>query len=291
MSPGEASYHLLSDQVKRTYEFHADPSKRIGTGWESIDPLILGGIAPGEVFYILGRSHTGKSMFLLNVIRNNQASPSILFTIEMPEHQAITRLTAMVMAQDHDLIQRQMRNNHLAWEANPLLNYDTFIVDDSVSFAAMTEVIEKIKHDYFEELWPRFVCLDYLELVRTDGSRKEGYERAEVLARDLKAWSKAMQLPVFVVHQSNMTRKRWESVDENSARGAGYTEADVVMGVWHPASDPKVNHDRDTWQTFKAQVIKNRISGALSEQLTFKLNTSLTLDDPVTLDRMTMGLV
>jgi len=227
----------------------------------------------------------------LNVIRNNQASPSILFTIEMPEHQAITRLTAMVMVQDHDLIQRQMRNNHLAWEANPLLNYDTFIVDDSVSFAAMTEVIEKIKHDYFEELWPRFVCLDYLELVRTDGSRKEGYERTEVLARDLKAWSKAMQLPVFVVHQSNMTRKRWESVDENSARGAGYTEADVVMGVWHPASDPKVNHDRDTWQTFKAQVIKNRISGALSEQLTFKLNTSLTLDYPVTLDRMTMGLV
>jgi hypothetical protein len=99
-----------------------------------------------------------------------------------------------------------------------------------------------------------------------------------------------MKLPVFVVHQSNMTIKRWNPPDENAARGAGYTEADVVMGIWHPASDPQVNPDREELMTYKAKIIKNRISGALSEELAFKLNTSLTLDDPVVLDRIAAGL-
>ena len=269
---------MLGDQIRDTYQFHATPGIRVPTGWESVDSLIYGGVAPGEVFYILGRSHTGKSMYLLNIMANNHDMPAVLFTIEMPEHQAITRLSAMVMRQDNDYLHRLLTHGELRWEANPLNHSPWWLLEDSMSLDRMAGVIEKIRHDYDDELWPRYVALDYLELVRNEG-RKEGYERSETLARDLKAWSKELKLPVFVVHQSNMQKKRTEAVDENSARGAGYTEADLVMGVWQP--------DAHTW---KAQVIKNRISGVISGELTFKLNTSLTLDDPVSLERTTLGL-
>lgn len=278
----DGDYRILADQIRETYVFHGTPGVRIPTGWESIDPLMYGGLAPGEVFYILGRSHVGKSMFLLNIIANNREIPGVLFTIEMPQHQAITRLTSMVMRQDHDYMVRLLQHGQIAWEANPLMDYELWILDMAMTLERMGATVEKIKRDYDDELHPRYVALDYLELVRTEG-RRDGYERAETLARDLKAWSKELGLPVFVVHQSNMTRKRNESVDENSARGAGYTEADLVLGVWQPDDLPVGK--------YKARVIKNRISGVLSEELTFQLNSSLTLDDPVTLDRMTLGLI
>ena len=154
----DAEYPLLSDQVRRTYEFHANPGLRIPTGWESIDSLILGGPAPGEVVYFLGRSHTGKSMFLLNVIRNNPDVPMILFTLEMPDHQAITRLSAMVMNQSDEVIMRNLQHRQLEWGANPLLNYDVWVVDTTgLSLDDMGDVVTKIRHDYDPELHPRLV--------------------------------------------------------------------------------------------------------------------------------------
>lgn len=287
----DAEYPLLSDQIRHTYEFHATPGLRVPTGWESIDPYILGGPAPGEVVYFLGRSHTGKSMFLLNVIRNNPDVPIILFTLEMPEHQAVTRLSAMVMNHSDSVLMRQLQNRQLAWEANPLLDRPLFIMDKpGLSLHDMADTITKIKHDFLEEMWPRLVIIDYLELIRSPG-RDYGYERTEVLARDLKAWSKQMELPVMVAHQSNMTIKRWEPPDEGAARGAGYTEADAVIGVWHPASDPSKNPSPEAERTYMARIIKNRIAGSLSSPLEFQLDNALILWDPVMTERLKLPLL
>lgn len=284
----DAQYPLLSDQVRKTYEFIADPGLRIPTGWESVDAHIRGGPAPGEVVYILGRSHTGKSMFLLNIIRNNPSVPMVLFTLEMPDHQAISRLTSMVMNSPNELVMRNLEHKQLDWQANPLLNYDVWVVDaPSLSLEDMADVVTKIRHDYMEELWPRVVLIDYLELVRSR-AREYGYERAETLARDLKAWSKKMELPVFVCHQSNMTIKRWEPPDEGAARGAGYTEADAVLGIWHPGSEPGSTRDQ---HIYKAKLIKNRIAGTLSDELTFQMDNALLLWDPIATDRLRLDVL
>jgi DnaB-like helicase C terminal domain len=284
-----AEYPLLSDQVRKTYDFIADPGLRIPTGWESVDAHILGGPAPGEVVYILGRSHTGKSMFLLNIIRNNPSLPMVLFTLEMPDHQAISRLTSMVMNQPSEVIMRNLQHRQLDWQANPLLNYDVWVVDaPSLSLSNMRDVVLKIRHDYDQELWPRVVLIDYLELIRSP-SKDYGYERAETLARDLKAWSKEMELPVFVCHQSNMTIKRWEPPDEGAARGAGYTEADAVLGIWHPGSNPALTaYDQ---HIYKARLIKNRIAGTLSDELTFQMDNALLLWDPIATDRLRLDVL
>jgi replicative DNA helicase len=287
----DADYPLLVDQVRKTYQFHATPGLRIPTGWESIDPYLLGGPAPGEVVYFLGRSHTGKSMFLLNIIRNNPDVPTILFTLEMPYHQAITRLTAMAMNLSDDVVMRNLSHGTLAWEANPLLDYATWVIDTTgLSLNDMADVVTKIRHDYDPDLHPRAVLIDYLELIRSP-SKDSGYERTETLARDLKAWSKRMELPVFVAHQSNMTIKRWEPPDEGAARGAGYTEADAVIGVWHPASDPSRNPTPEQERIFKARIIKNRIAGKLSSELEFQLDNALLLWDPVAVDRLRLPLL
>lgn len=282
----DAEYSLIRDQVQRTYEFHANPDLRIPTGWESVDPYLLGGPAPGEVVYLLGRSHTGKSMFLLNIMYNSPHVPMVLFTLEMPYHQAITRLTAMATDQSDDVVWRQLTHHALDWSQSPLLEFDHWIIDDArLTLKQMGDIIWKLRHDYDEEMWPRAALIDYLELIRSP-SKEYGYERTETLARELKAWSKEMELPVFVAHQSNMTIKRWEPPDEGAARGAGYTEADAVIGIWHPASDPSKNPSYEDQRIFKAKVIKNRIAGKLSEDLEFQLDSALKLWDPVRVERL-----
>ena len=287
----DAEYPLLSDQIRKTYEFHADPGLRVPTGWESIDPLIYGGAAPGEVVYFLGRSHTGKSMFLLNVIRNNPEIPMVLFTLEMAYHMAITRLSSMVMNEPNEVVMRKLQHHTLLPEDNPLLSYPTWVIDKSgLSLHDMADIIIKIRHDYADDMQPRAVCIDYLELIRNP-SRDTGYERTEVLARDLKAWAKDLEMPVFVAHQSNMTIKRWMPPDEGAARGAGYTEADAVLGVWHPASDPSRNPTPEQQRIFKARMIKNRIAGHLSDDLEFQLDNALLLWDPVAVERLKLRLL
>lgn len=281
-----AEYPLLKDQVQRTYEFHANTGLRVPTGWESIDPYLLGGPAPGEVVYFLGRSHTGKSMFLLNIMFNSPQVPMILFTLEMPFHQAITRLTAMAMGINDDILYRQLTHEAADWSQNPLLEYDHWVVDTaSLTLKDMADVVKKIRNDHFEDLQPKAVLIDYLELIRSP-AKDYGYERTETLARELKAWSKEIEMPVFVAHQSNMTIKRWEPPDEGAARGAGYTEADAVVGIWHPSSNPAVRASPDEERIYKARIIKNRISGKLSEDMDFQLDNALRLWDPVRTERL-----
>ena len=285
------SYSLLSDQIQKTYAFHANPGLRVGTGWESIDPYLLGGPAPGEVVYLLGRSHVGKSMFLLNIMNANPEVPMVLFTLEMPYHQAITRLTSMAMNQSDDIVMRNLAHGRLDWRANPLGFRPHWVIDETgLSIEDLEEIIGQLRGDYTEELWPRLVLIDYLELMRST-ARAQGYERTETLARDLKAFSKRIELPVVVVHQSNMTIKRWQPPDEGAARGAGYTEADAVIGIWHPGSDPSVKTGPEGMRVYKAQIIKNRIAGKLSEPMDFQLDNALLLWDPIRVERLRLDVL
>jgi hypothetical protein len=229
-------------------------------------------------------------MFLLNIMNANPEVPIVLFTLEMPYHQAITRLTSMAMNQSDDIIMRNLQHGTLDQRANPLHHRPHWVIDETgLSIEDLEATITTLRHDYADELHPRLVLIDYLELLRSN-ARAQGYERTETLARDLKAFSKRIELPVVVVHQSNMTIKRWEPPDEGAARGAGYTEADAVIGIWHPGSNPAVKTSREDQRIFKAQLIKNRITGKLSEPMDFQLDNALLLWDPVAVERLRLDV-
>ena len=53
----------------------------------------------------------------------------------------------------------------------------------------------------------------------------------------MKTWAKAENVAVFLLHQTNRVEKVWDPPTEDSARSAGYTEADVVIGIGTRYSD------------------------------------------------------
>jgi replicative DNA helicase len=89
---------------------------------------------------------------------------------------------------------------------------------------------------------PEFVVVDYMELLGGAKASGEGYLATEAQSTMLKDWARQEEMRVFVLHQTNRQEKQWMPPTEDSARNAGFTEADFVIGLWRPHNDPKLDH-------------------------------------------------
>ena len=104
------------------------------------------------------------------------------------------------------------------------------------------------------------MVVDYLELLGGAKASGEGYLATEMQSTQLKNWAKEEEMRVFVLHQTNRLVPQWMPPTEDSARNAGYTEADFVIGLWRPHKDPNMNYlDKLQAQHIIAMnVLKNR---------------------------------
>lgn len=263
--------------MERLREFAANPRQRVRTGIPSLD-IITEGPAAGEVYTIMGRSFSGKSLVATNIMANNPKLPLLFFSLEMPERQALSRLYCTYENVEHSAVLSQMKNGTL-----PDL-FDTFpeklpkqiIVDrpgqtlDDLSF-----IVDQYE-TYFEER-PAAVLIDYLELLQ--GEKGEGHFRTEMVAKRLKDWAKGEQVAVFLLHQTNRSEPEWAEPTADSARGAGFTESDVVVGMWQPGRDPKLmNSEKVALEgEVHMNVLKNRITGRTTGAKVIRLKLEQTL--------------
>ena len=246
---------------------------------KSID-LLCEGPAAGEVFTVLGRSFSGKSMVATNVMANNPHLPLIFFSLEMPARQAISRLYATYNRIDHHDVFNQMQEGSLPDFFETLAEHlpTQIIVDRDMALEDMSDMVVQYER-YFEQR-PAAVIIDYLELIKADEG--EGSWRTEYIAKALKSWAKEQNMAVFLLHQTNRSEKEWVAPTVDSARSAGYTEADVVVGMWQPAKDPDLSSfDQQALRGhIHFNVLKNRITGRTTEKpLRFKLDDDLRLVD------------
>lgn len=275
------SFPTLSQHIADLADFVKTPQPRARTGYASLDDLILGP-ANGEIALILGRSYTGKSMFIHNMMLNYPTPPGFLvFSMEMPARALVTRMAAAWMGTDHSQMlvdqARGMMSDQLHGFGRDFDHH--VIIEDPASLKEMSGYLFLYRQRFGCD--PAAVIVDYLELIKTD-PKQSGWERTENLARSMKVWAKDEHIPVWLVHQSNMRRQLWEKPNEESAKGAGYREADVVVGIHKPARDPDLTEgERQALaNVINVDVIKNRINGKDTwSSLEFELTPSLRLVD------------
>lgn len=274
-------FATLAEQLDDVREFSQNPQQRIRTGMKSID-LLAEGPAAGEIFTFLGRSFSGKSMVATNIMANNPNLPLMFFSMEMPARQAITRLYSTYYRLDNQDVFKQMSQGALPDMFERLADELEMqvIVDRSLGLGDMSMYLRQFEEYYGER--PAAVIVDYLELIQ--GEDGDGNWRTEYTAKALKTWAKAENVAVFLLHQTNRVEKVWDPPTEDSARSAGYTEADVVIGMWTPGRDPNL-------ASFEAQamhghvhfnVLKNRITGRVThydQPLRYKLDSDLRFVD------------
>ena len=270
---------LLLDQVQSLFTFASAPVKRVGTGLKPIDNLI-GGPAPGEICMVIARSYAGKSVVGQNIIYNNNELPSIFFSMEMPELQALLRLYSMwsnTSSKDNQYALENGELDKLIW--NMVLDFPCHVIDDDAgqSLEGMSRKLEMFQSEY--RVRPEFVVVDYLELLGGTKAAGEGFAGVESQATSLKDWAKQEEMRVFVLHQTNRQEPKFKPPTENSARFGGYTEADFVLGLWRPHTDPTL----DYWDAvgMKNQicfnVLKNRAFFEERDRINMKITPSLRI--------------
>lgn len=231
---------LTSEQVANAAVKYANSfTKRIPTGLRTVDLMTGGGLGKGEVGLIIGKSGSGKSIVGQNIVEANLDRPGVFFSMEMPGMMCFSRSLAMYIDKDY-------------YEVFDSLNKGTGIPDDLQPFVddwaethrnmylvtrgmltleEMTVALNEAEKVLEQK--PEYVVIDYLELVSVAGT-DSSVEAVTHVAQSLKSWAKENQVAVWVLHQVNKTLKHGFSPDEDSARYGGFTESDIVIGVWRP---------------------------------------------------------
>lgn len=210
---------------------------------------------------IMGRSYSGKSIIGQNIVYYNQELPSIFFSMEMPAMQALIRLYSMwsdTPSGDVQMMIEEGRPPADMWEIVEAFPNHQIVDESGISIAEMSESLYRYEVQY--GVRPEFVVVDYLELLGGAKASGEGYLATEMQATQLKDWAREENMRVFVLHQTNRQERQWMPPTEDSARNAGFTEADFVIGLWRPGKDPQLDilEQMHKKNIIACNVLKNR---------------------------------
>lgn len=269
----------LEQQLDKVAEYSQMETHRVPTGLRAVDAL-CGGPAPGELFTIVGRSFTGKSIVGQNITLANRTKPSIFFSLEMPAVQAVLRLFAMWSGQPlYDLL-IQVEKGGLPdnlYELAEVFPYHRIVDNPGLSVDDMADTYELYRKTM--KVQPEFCVVDYLELVGKTKIHGGGYEQIESQLASLRDWTKEENTRTFLIHQANRSESVWEAPTEDSPRGGGYTESDYVIGLWRPHKDPELSNAERMWLSDKlaVNVLKNRAYFTLMDKQLYRFLPSTRL--------------
>jgi KaiC/GvpD/RAD55 family RecA-like ATPase len=274
--PRRAFGWTSNDGVRGLIKYAANPTKRIPTGLWQIDNMIGGGVGRGEVCVIIGKSGSGKSIVGQNILESNLDVPAVFFSFEMPGTMLLTRSLAMWSNKTHDIVFNQVETNTLDpemladWEDSHQKHY--FVTRTGLDLAAMSSTLKEAEEQLGER--PAIVVIDYMELVAAAGGG-ETIDNVTSVAQAIKGWAKEEEVACVMLHQTNKSLRHGDAPDEDAARYGGFTEADIVIGVWRPHKwQPKNKGDQPMPQAtveylrgyFGINLIKNRPKIELQEQ-------------------------
>lgn len=271
----------LEQGLDQVAEYSQLDVHRVPTGFPTIDRLVKGP-APGELFTIVGRSFTGKSIVGTNIIYRNPLVPSILFSLEMDIVQSLIRLYAMWSGMNQEILQDMVDAGGLPDELYGLAEaFPRHVIVDTPGLSVDGMADKYAAYRSMFNIQPSFCVIDYLELVGKAKISGEGYQATESQITQIKDWARTEKTRVFLIHQANKSEHVYEPPTEDSPRGGGFTESDFMVGIWKPAKNPDLGAGERRWLEDKLgmNIIKNRPYFKLLDELLLRFDPSLRLTE------------
>lgn len=272
-------FKTLTEQLFDLKDLAANPRQRTPTGIQALDDVIWGP-AQGEVCTFIARSGIGKSLVATNILVNNPDARIIFFSLEMPAHMCIMRMWAHQSDRSHNEIFELVYSNKIpdeVFDLNAALPWAVVVDEPGLTLDDMSVYLDRYA-DHFGER-PDIAIIDYLEEVGGAKASGEGWTRTEATASALKVWSRREKIGVYSLHQANMKTEPWEPPIQSSAKGGGFTESDIVIGLWKPGKDPELGHtSREALKNdLHMNVLKNRITGKLVDEIPTVITSSMRI--------------
>lgn len=231
--------------------FHSDSTiTGLSTGYKDLDEM-TSGLQRSDLIIVAARPSMGKTSFAMNLVENaimRQDKPAIVFSMEMPAEQLITRMLSSI----GKINQTRLRNGDLHEEdwskltaACAKLKDKPLFIDDTAALSP-TELRTRCKRIFRENGDIGVIMIDYLQLMRVPGLQGNRVEEISEISRSLKAIAKEFDCPVVALSQLNRgleqrPNKRPINSDLRES-GAIEQDADVIAFIYR---DEVYNEDTD----------------------------------------------
>ena len=237
----------------------------VTTGWDVIDDLMDGGLAPGELGVVMAPAGIGKSWMLINIGANaiKQNKTVIHYTLELNENyvgqrydSVITGIAAQNLKNYTDDIEDKLKN--ISGEL--IIKY---YPTKSVGVMGIKAHVEKT---IMLGNKPDLIVVDYADLLKV--SSKDKHEALEELYEDLRGMAGEYGVPVWTATQANRSALE-DDIIEADKIASSYGKvmvSDFLMSLSRKVEDKLSG-------TGRGHVIKNRF-GPDGITLPSKINTN-----------------
>jgi len=212
---------------------HDGTPRGLQCGFNDLDEMH--GFRPGDLIVLAARPGMGKTALALNLIERmslNYSRGALLFSLEMPADQLMTRMLASHARINHSALRSGRLDagmrQRITMSAAQFSQAKLFIDDSSQpSLAEIRAKARRLKRD--GEL--DFLAVDYLQLLSTKAESRQ--QEVSVISRTLKAIAREMEIPVLALSQLNRSAEKRDShkpmLSDLRESGAIEQDADMVM--------------------------------------------------------------
>ena len=238
----------------------------ITTGWDVIDDLMDGGLAPGELGVVMAPAGIGKSWMLINIGANAvKAGKTVIhYTLELNENyvgqrydSVLTGINAQTLKHHQDTVEEKMKS----LSGSLIVKY---YPTKSVGVMALKAHIEKT---IMQGKTPDLIIVDYGDLLKVN-TKKDKHEALEDLYEELRGMAGEYKIPVWTASQAGRSALE-EDIIEADKIASSYGKvmvADFLMSLSRKVEDKMSG-------TGRGHVIKNRF-GPDGITLPSKINTN-----------------
>jgi len=219
-------YRPLSDAIDDYVHWAHHPDERIYFGFQDLDAQVRG-IAPSELCLINGFSHSGKTLFLLQILVANRDKTVVYFCPDEPRTLTLIKLACIVHKIEGRRLEQMVTDNdttgiRLLEETAREWFPNLAVFDQFMSLSEMEKAMIEVDRHLGQ---PRLMVFDYLELLSAD-------ETIPAKANTIKAFGKRHNIPLIVLHQSSRTAGA-DGKKQTISSGAfgGEQQASHIVGV------------------------------------------------------------
>lgn len=224
----------ISSIVDRAFDYiNTESEENIKFNIPTLDDAI-GGLYPGELTTIAGKSGGGKTALALQILRNviSQKKKVLLISGEMSDIQILFRNIASLTGisikkmKDRNLSENEMRKYI---EALSILSAGDYlhINDNTYTLSGIKREINRIK--------PDLVIIDYLQILEHEGP-EQGEAKLAELSRKVKKMTIDFNIPIIELAQLNDETKGKRPQGDTPMRGSKqiYMDANNVIYLHRP---------------------------------------------------------
>jgi len=258
----------IGHDYKKSVASRYDEAARhtVTTGWDVVDDLMDGGLAPGELGVVMAPAGIGKSWLLINIGANavKQGKNVIHYTLELNQDYVGQRYDSVMTG-----IGAQNLKHHISEIESKMQSLQGDLVikyfpTKSVGVMGLKAHIEKT---IMVGNKPDLVIVDYADLLKVN-AKKDKHEALEDLYEELRGMAGEYQLPIWTASQAGRSALE-EDIIEADKIASSYGKvmvADFLMSLSRKVEDKLSG-------TGRGHVIKNRF-GPDGITLPCKINTN-----------------